>query len=195
VTFLGASIFNVVSGVPFVPLQTLWVNFTTQVFQAIGLGYGEPGAGLMQRRPRDPEEPILSRPTMLWLVTIGLIMGAATLATIAGAESAFGRPVALTMGVVSFSLACLVFSLSTRDEARTVFSLDTLADKTLVRCTGATLVTLLLTTVFGPLQSFLETVPLSATQWLICAGAPLLVLVASELRVLVLRRRTGVVAA
>ena len=31
VTFLGASIFNVVGGVPFVPLQTLWVNFTTQV--------------------------------------------------------------------------------------------------------------------------------------------------------------------
>jgi P-type Ca2+ transporter type 2C len=39
VTFLGASIFNIVGGVPFVPLQTLWVNFTTQVFQAIGLGY------------------------------------------------------------------------------------------------------------------------------------------------------------
>ena len=55
VTFLGASIFNIVSGVPFVPLQTLWVNFTTQVFQAIGLGYGEPASGLMKRKPR-PEK-------------------------------------------------------------------------------------------------------------------------------------------
>ena len=34
--FLGASIFNVASGVPFVPLQTLWVNFTTQLLQAVG---------------------------------------------------------------------------------------------------------------------------------------------------------------
>ena len=42
VTFLGASILNIVAGVPFLPLQTLWINFTTQVFQAIGLGYGEP---------------------------------------------------------------------------------------------------------------------------------------------------------
>ena len=45
VTFLGASIFNIVGGVPFVPLQTLWLNFTTQVFQAIGLGYGKPARG------------------------------------------------------------------------------------------------------------------------------------------------------
>ena len=45
VTFLGASIFNIVGGVPFVPLQTLYINFTTQVLQAIGLGYGQPGRG------------------------------------------------------------------------------------------------------------------------------------------------------
>ncbi len=38
VTFLGASILNIVSGIPFLPMQTLWVNFTTQIFQAIGLG-------------------------------------------------------------------------------------------------------------------------------------------------------------
>ena len=29
VSFLGASIFNITSGVPFLPLQTLWINFTT----------------------------------------------------------------------------------------------------------------------------------------------------------------------
>ncbi|MBV8302718.1 MAG: HAD-IC family P-type ATPase, partial [Acidimicrobiia bacterium] len=40
VAFLGASIFNVAQGVPFLPLQTLWINFTTDLFLAIGLGYG-----------------------------------------------------------------------------------------------------------------------------------------------------------
>ena len=116
VSFLGAAIFNLAGGVPFLPLQTLWINFTTMLFQAVGLGYGEPGAGLMSRRPRDPEEPILPRPTMLWLVTVGVVMGAATLGTITWAEGAFNRPVALTMGVVTFSLASLLFSLATRDE-------------------------------------------------------------------------------
>ena len=33
-TFLGASIFNILGGIPFLPLQTLWINFTVDVFQA-----------------------------------------------------------------------------------------------------------------------------------------------------------------
>src|SRR5207237_4674411 len=78
VTFLGASIFNVVGGVPFLPLQTLYVNFTTQVFQAVGLGYGKPAEGLMARKPRPPDERILPKPLLRWLITAGSIMGLAT---------------------------------------------------------------------------------------------------------------------
>src|SRR3954469_3163215 len=52
VMFLGASVFNLVGGVPLLPLQTLWVNFTTQVFQAVGLGYGKAADDLMERKPR-----------------------------------------------------------------------------------------------------------------------------------------------
>ena len=51
-TFLGSSILNVLGGVPFFPLQTLFMNFTIQVFQAVGLGYGKPSIGLMERKPR-----------------------------------------------------------------------------------------------------------------------------------------------
>ena len=66
VTFLGASIFNILGGVPFVPLQTLYVNFTTQVLQSIGLGYGRPAEGLMKRKPRDSEraDPAAAAPDL-----------------------------------------------------------------------------------------------------------------------------------
>ncbi len=84
ITFLGASILNIARGVPFLPLQILWVNFTTQVFQSIGLGYGVPGEGLMERRPRKPEQPILTRPDTCRFIVAGLVMGATTLAIIAG---------------------------------------------------------------------------------------------------------------
>jgi len=50
--FLGASILNIAGGVPLIPLQTLWVNFTTQVSQAVGLGFGKPADDIMQRKPR-----------------------------------------------------------------------------------------------------------------------------------------------
>ena len=191
VSFLGAAIFNIAGGVPFLPLQTLWINFTTMLFQAVGLGYGKPAAGLMDRRPRDPEEPILPRPQMIWLVVVGLIMGGATLAVITWSEHTFDRDVALTMGVVTFSVASLLFSLSTRDEGRTVFSLDALSDKTFIRSTALSIITLVLTTVLGPLQAFLLTVPLDTGQWLVCIGAALPVLLASELRVLVSRRKVA----
>ncbi len=44
-TFLGSAILNIVGGIPFLPLQTLWLNFTVNVFQGLGLGYGKPRRG------------------------------------------------------------------------------------------------------------------------------------------------------
>ncbi len=44
---------------------------------------------------------------------------------------------------------------------------------------------------FGPLQTFLQTVPLDLGQWLVCVVAALPVLIASEVRVMVRRRRAA----
>src|SRR5215831_2726008 len=121
VNFLGASIFNVVGGVPFVPLQTLYVNFTTQVFQAIGLGYGRPGEGLMKRKPRDSDEQILPRPLLIWVVIAGFVMGGATLGVIGWADDHYGSSaVARTMGLTTFAIGNIAFSFCTRDERRSV---------------------------------------------------------------------------
>jgi Ca2+-transporting ATPase len=188
VSFLGASIFNIAGGVPFLPLQTLWINFTTLLFQAIGLGYGQPAAGLMERRPRAPEEPILTRGRFAWLISVGLVMGIGTLGVISWAEQAHGREIAHTMGVVTFSLYALFFSIVTRDERRTVFSLDTFADAKFLIATGVSIVTLLLTTVFSPLQSFLKTTSLDVRQWLICLAVALSIVVVAEIRKVVRRR-------
>ena len=131
VTFLGASILNIASGIPFLPLQTLWVNFTTQVFQSVGLGYGEPSEGLMERRPRKPEQPILTRADTRWFVVAGLVMAVATLAVIAGRRARpTARTLARTMGLTTFAIANLFFSFTARDELRSVFSLDTFSDRT-----------------------------------------------------------------
>src|SRR5918994_649086 len=145
VTFLGASIFNIVGGVPFVPLQTLYVNFTTQVLQAIGLGYGRPGEGLMQRKPRASDEPILPRPLLLWVGIAGLVMGGASLGVIAWADDHYdSSAVARTMGLTAFALSNVLFSLCTRDERRSVFSLDVLEDRIFLYCTGGVPLALLL---------------------------------------------------
>ena len=75
-TFLGSSLLNILGGIPFLPLQTMWLNFTVNVFQAIGLGYGKPREGLMAVPPRPKEQKIIPPRLMRWLVSYGLVIAA-----------------------------------------------------------------------------------------------------------------------
>jgi Ca2+-transporting ATPase len=188
-TFLGASILNIASGIPFLPLQTLWVNFTTQVFQSVGLGYGAPSEGLMKRRPRKPKQPLLTRTDTRWFVVAGLVMAIGTLAVAAGAEHDHGENLARTMALTTFAITNLVFSFTTRDDRRSVFSLDTFSDRMFVIASLASATSIIVATEFGFLQRILDTVELTGNQWLICIGAALPIVVASEIRKLLLRRR------
>jgi Ca2+-transporting ATPase len=125
---------------------------------------------------------------MAWLVTAGLVMGTGTLGVISWAEQARTVPTAHTMGVVTFSLCALFFSIATRDERQTVFSLDTLSDKTFALATGGSVLTLILATVLEPFQRLLDTTSLDVQQWLICTCTALSVIAAAEIRRVIRRR-------
>jgi Ca2+-transporting ATPase len=194
VSFLGASILNIADGVPFVPLQTLWLNFTTDIFLAIGLGYGVAAAGLMDRKPRRSDEEVLPRPLLAWLAVAGFVMGTATLAVISWATDPHGLVLARTMGLTTFALSHIFFAASTKDERRSLFNLDTFADKPLLVAIGAAFGVIVLTTTLSPLQRLLQTTELELELWLVCIGAALLVAIASEIRKLVFRRPIDEVA-
>jgi Ca2+-transporting ATPase len=188
-TFLGVAIGNVVGGVAFVPLQTLWVNFSTQVFQAVGLGYGEPAEGLMKRKPRDSDAQILPRSKLLWLALVGGVMGAATIGVLAWADSHYTRDIARTMGMTSFAIANLFYSFCERDERMSVFSLDVLRDRKFLMFSGASVLAIILAPQLNLLNRILQTTPLTLHQWLICIVAALAAVVLTEIRKFVLRRR------
>jgi Ca2+-transporting ATPase len=190
-TFLGASILNIASGVPFLPLQTLWVNFTTQVFQSVGPGYGEPAEGLMERRPRKPEKPILTRGDTEWFVVAGLVMAATTLAIIAGAQHNHGDELARTMGLTTFSIANLLFSFTARDGLRSVFSLETFRDRTFLLTSLLSVGAIIFGTELEFFHRILDTVELTGNQWLICIGGGLVIVAVSEVWKFFLRRRAA----
>ena len=191
VAFLGASIFNFAAGVPFLPLQTLWVNFTTQVFEAIGLGYAKAEPDLMKRRPRPAEEPLLPTRILAWLGIIGLAMGAGSLAVIGWANARYGVDLARTMGMTTFALFNLFFAVTVRSDLRSVFSRDTFEDHRFVLTSGMSVAAIILGTEFGPFQRLLHTGHLTLQQWLICIVVAASVVVVSELRKVVLRRRAN----
>ena len=188
-TFLGASIFNILGGVPFLPLQTLWINFTVTVFQAVGLGYSKPRLGLMEEPPRSKDQPILPRPLAIWLLFVGLVFAAATLGLIVWASATYDEAIAHTMALVTFSLFHVFFSLETADEERTIFSSELIENPALLKATGASLLTILLATTFGPLQRILDTVELSVDQWAISIAVAASIIVVAEIRKFLRRRR------
>jgi P-type Ca2+ transporter type 2C len=188
ITFLGASIFNVAEGIPLLPLQTLWVSFTMLSIQSVGLGYSKPAAGLMDRPPLPPSRPILTRALIVWLASVGLLMAIGTLSAISWADQAHGLHIARTMGMVTFALFILFFSIESKDELDSAFSLGTFSDKTFVITTSGSFVLLIVSTVLGIFQTVLRTVSLDVQQWLICIVVALSMVVAAEIRKAVLRQ-------
>jgi len=187
ITFLGAAIFNIAQGIPLLPLQTLWVSFTMISIQSVGLGYSKPAAGLMERPPLPPTRPILTRGLIVWLALVGLLMAVGTLSVISWAEQAHGLAIARTMGMVTFALFVLFFSIESKDQRDSAFSLDTFSDKMFVITTSGSFVLLVLSTVLGIFQTVMKTVRLDVRQWLICAAVALSVVAAAEIRKAVLR--------
>ncbi len=189
-TFLGSSLLNILSGIPFLPLQTMWLNFTVNVFQAIGLGYGKPREGLMEVPPRPKAQRIMPRRLMAWLVFVGLVMAAGTLGVLAWSSNLYGDVVARTMGMTTFALFRLFSSLETADEDESLFTGSILGNRPLLVGTGLSVVTILLATELPLLQRVLGTASLSIDQWVVCLVVALSVIVVEEARKL-LRIRTA----
>jgi len=192
-TFLGSSLLNIMGGIPFLPLQTMWLNFTVNVFQAIGLGYGKPREGLMGVPPRPKEQKIIPGRLMRWLVFCGLVMAVGTLGVMAWATTAFPSTndiIAQTMGVTTFALFRLFSSLETADEEESLFAGSIFGNKPLLIATGLSVLTIVLATELGFLQKFLQTVSLTGEQWLVCVGVALSLIVVEEVRK-ALRIRAG----
>jgi len=194
-TFLGAGLFNVLLGLPFVPQQTLYVNFTTQVLQSIGLGLGEPTEGLMERPPRKADEQVMPLPLAIRLAIYGVIMAAATLVVIQWVSlNALGtseevETLARTMGLATFSFSNLFYGLACNDLTASVFSRSLLANRVLLRMSGISLAFIILANQLDLLNRLLTTTPLTVDQWVVCAAAGSVILWVLEVIKFFQRRR------
>ena len=176
--FLGAALFGILGGLPFLPLQVLWINFTVQVFLAIGLGLGNPTPGLMQRPPRPANAQILPTRQAVQLVVVGLTLAVSTLVMMQVAVAGLhqSETVARTMGMITFSIASIFFALETNDQLRSVFSRETLESSKLLQMSGLALLAIFLITKLDFLNKIFATSDLSVGQWVICIAVGSLVL-------------------
>jgi Ca2+-transporting ATPase len=95
------------------------------------------------------------------------------------------------MGMTTFAIANLVFSFTARDQLRSVFSLETFNDRTFLTTSLMSAAAIIFVTELEFFKRVFDTVELTGNQWLICIGAGSAIVVVSEVRKLLLRRRVA----
>jgi Ca2+-transporting ATPase len=190
--FIFAGLLSIAGGVPLNPLQILWLNMVVDIPLAIALGFDLPTPGLMKRSPRPVSAPVLSRRNWMRLCLQGFLMTAGSLIAYQAVVGDHGAVVASTMLLTTLSLFHLVAGYLARDEHNTVFDRHALPGATQLRRYGTALLAIILVTTLGFLQRIIGTVELSLSQWALCAGLALTLLVVEEILKLVLRRRASV---
>jgi Ca2+-transporting ATPase len=186
-TFVGAGIFDIADGVPLTPLQILYINFAIDVLLAFGLGFDAASPGLMQRKPRPPDQPVIPRALAARLGFAGLLIAAGVLIVVAYGEDRYGLAVATTMGLVTTALLHIAASLEWRDPRRTAFTRDSIANGRFNLLMLAALALTFLVTTLDGLERIFDTVDLSGPQWRVCLLAVIGYVVLAEIGKFVVR--------
>jgi Ca2+-transporting ATPase len=108
-----ASLIN--TPLPIRPLQILFLNLVTDVFPALALGISEGDESLMERPPRDPQEPIMKRENWLAVSGYGAIITVAVLSSFILASTWLGvdgtRQVTISFLTLAFAQLWQVFNM------------------------------------------------------------------------------------
>jgi Ca2+-transporting ATPase len=91
------------------------------------------------------------------------------------------------MGMITFSIANVAFSFTTKDERRSAFSLDLLGDRPFLYATAASIATIVLMTESSFFRRILDATNLDLEQWVVCLVVGLLIVPISEIRKLLVK--------
>lgn len=168
---------------PLLPVQILWINLVTDGLPALALAIDPADTGLMQRPPRPPQEPFLTRVRLLRLFVQGTFIAAITLLAflycLYGMDLNLDRARTLTFTVMV--LAQLFHALNNRSEDRSIFALGLWTNKPLLATIGLSVVLQTGIVTWPSLQSIFKVAPFDPEHWVLAIGIGTLPLVAMEI--------------
>ncbi|MFN3565754.1 MAG: cation-translocating P-type ATPase [Burkholderiaceae bacterium] len=175
---------------PVTAAQILWINMVTTVTLAIALAFEPAEPGVMQRPPRPPAEPLITKLLLARVVYVSLLMVAVTFAVFEwelarGSSLETARTAAVNMLVVGE----LVYLFNSRHFVAHSLARDTLTGNPVAFWASAGLVALQLAFTYAPpLQALFKTTPLDAAAWSLIWGLGLAKFLAVEAEKAILRR-------
>jgi Ca2+-transporting ATPase len=126
---------------PLLPIQLLWINLITDGLPALALCVEKPEPGIMKRKPRPPQEPMLSMHSGLSLLLQGALVGGVALIAFAvvyftqpNREAAVGR--ARTMAFCVLVYGELLRALAARSRTLSVAQLGFFSNPLLLGAIG-----------------------------------------------------------
>ena len=170
-------------GQPMNPMQLLWINLVTDIFPGLALALEPAEPDIMQRKPRDPGEKIISNKDLGRMTFESGVIGVGTMAAYLYGLRRYGDPVvASTMAFNSLTLNELTHSLSSRSKYRNVFGGQSLSPNPhLIRAIGGMAGLQALVSTVPALRRLLGTSPLRLPDLVVLAASVMLPLVVNEL--------------
>ncbi len=162
-----------------IPIQILWINLVTDGLTAIALGLEPPERDVMQKRPRDPDESILTRNAYAVVLILGVWLGLLTIYVFSGlyeVDLDRARTMAFT-GLVIFELYNV---LNFRSFRFPLHQIGFFTNPALILAILGTLALQVLVVYVPILQIFLGTAPLALADWGLLALLGLPILIAGE---------------
>lgn len=166
---------------PLLAAQILWINLVEDGLPDIALTTEQETKGVMDEKPRDPNEPILNKPMRNWMIAIFFITGIAAFSLFYSVWKITGD-LEKTRSIV-FALMCLdslIFAFSVRSFKYSIFRKDIFSNKLLVGAVFAGLLFLLGAIYLPPLQHILSTQPLAIADWLMIIAISIIEIIIIE---------------
>jgi Ca2+-transporting ATPase len=148
------------------PVQILWMNLVTDGLPALALGVDPAAPDVMERKPKDPNEPPITRDMIAIMVVVGLIMAIGTLSVFHFANSS-GVDIdrSRTMAFSTLVMFQMFFVFSARSPYIPLHKLGFFGNKKLILAVTVSILLQLMIIYFAPLQTAFSTVPLELIDW------------------------------
>ena len=162
---------------PLVAIQLLSINLITDAFPAFALGMEKEEAGVMDRKPRDPSEPIINRKMVVAVALQSAALAFGTLGSFAYGYFVHDLDVARTGCFLTLVLGELLRAYSARSESTSVFKMKVFENGYLNKCVLLSMVFMLATIYVPFLNPVFSTVALNLEEMavaLILAFVPML---------------------
>jgi P-type Ca2+ transporter type 2C len=188
VIFLILLVLGIGLPLPFRPAQILWLNLVTNGLQDVALAFEPKEEGILNRPPRSPKEPILTRLMAARLTYVGLIMMGGTLFTFLWQYQQASLDQARTVALTTMVMFQLFHVFNARSEEASVFRVPVLSNRFLFFSVIASTLAHLTLIYVPAMQSIFRTTPLNATHWVVMIAVASSILLGEELEKAIRRR-------